>query len=256
MRALSVEDDPFEQHVIEHFLSHSELPSKVVHARTVSEALERLRSEPFDVILLDLSLPDAEGLDTLARVQGAAPRIPIVVVTGNEDEHTAVEAMRAGAQDYVLKPRMDRRVLVHAVRFAIERQRAAQALAESEARVRAIVNTAPDAIITFDEHGSIAIFNPAAEPLFGYAAEEMIGSSVERILPGILQERRTDSAETPHLFPASSSGGALREVCPLREETAARRSDGATFEAEVALSELRLGDYRMFTVIVRRKTAH
>ncbi|AHG89454.1 ATP-binding region ATPase domain protein [Gemmatirosa kalamazoonensis] len=99
----------------------------VLHAERVSEARTLLASHPVDVVLLDLSLPDARGLDTVARVRDAAPHLPIVVLTGLDDEALAVRAVQAGAQDYLVKGAVTGRGMWRAVRHARERQRLVEA---------------------------------------------------------------------------------------------------------------------------------
>jgi diguanylate cyclase (GGDEF)-like protein len=90
----------------------------------LGKALELLdRREHFDVLVLDLSLPDSQGLQTVERAQAAAPGVPIVVLSGMDDETIGLNAVRAGAQDYVIKGRMAGEVLLRTLRYAVERQR-------------------------------------------------------------------------------------------------------------------------------------
>jgi serine phosphatase RsbU (regulator of sigma subunit) len=112
-----------------------------VTVERLDEALRRLEAEPFDVMLLDLSLPDTHGFDTFVRASARAPELPIVVLTGNRDEDLAVQTVQAGAQDYLVKPSMDGSLVVRALRYAIERRRLLQALQESERRQREIAYT-------------------------------------------------------------------------------------------------------------------
>ncbi|MFI5395811.1 MAG: ATP-binding protein [Candidatus Binatia bacterium] len=99
----------------------------------LSTAIEHLLHEVVDVVLLDLSLPDSQGLETLIGVRTAAPHVPFVVLTGLDDEATAMQAVQAGAQDYLIKGETDRQLLVRSLRYAMERQRLT-AQAEQEAR--------------------------------------------------------------------------------------------------------------------------
>jgi two-component system, cell cycle sensor histidine kinase and response regulator CckA len=98
--------------------------------------LTRLAHGKFDLVLLDLSLPDSHGLETLDTVQTHAPDVPIVVLTGLDDEATANQAVRKGAQDYLVKGQLDRSSLTRAIRYAVERKRAEKALRDSEAKLR------------------------------------------------------------------------------------------------------------------------
>lgn len=103
---------------------------QLVHAKRLGEAVAQLSQTPFDVALLDLTLPDSTGLDSLDVLIHHAPSLPIVVLTNTNDEDLAVEAVRRGAQDYLLKRRMDQELLVRSLRYAIERKQAAEALRE------------------------------------------------------------------------------------------------------------------------------
>lgn len=96
----------------------------VVHVERLGEAINRVGDGDIQVILLDLSLPDAQGIETLALLRNAAPRIPIVVMSGVDDESVAMQGLREGAQDYLVKGRVESDLLVRALRYAIERQHA------------------------------------------------------------------------------------------------------------------------------------
>jgi DNA-binding NarL/FixJ family response regulator len=121
---LVVEDNPGDARLVRELLARDVAGAyDVAHARTVDEATQRLGKLHFDVILLDLSLPDGSGVDTVVRVYAAAPSVPIVVVSGFDDGSLIARAVEEGAQDYLIKGHMDERLLVHAIRFAMERQR-------------------------------------------------------------------------------------------------------------------------------------
>lgn len=127
-RILLVEDNPADARMLREALR--EVPTyqcDLVHVERLSMALQRLGEEHFDTILLDLSLPDAKGLDTVVRVLDTAPRVPILVLTGLDDEDVAVRALRVGAQDYLIKGQTDGYLLVRAMRYASERQYILQA---------------------------------------------------------------------------------------------------------------------------------
>jgi signal transduction histidine kinase len=102
-------------------LTTSEIDLSVGH--TLSEALEKMREREFHAVLLDLCLTDSEGIETFARLHKHAPGIPIVILTCHEDEAFALEALRHGAQDYLLKSKIDGKILTRVIRYAIERKR-------------------------------------------------------------------------------------------------------------------------------------
>src|SRR6266404_2681625 len=123
-KVLLIEDNPGDALLLREALIYlgGAFVLDLVHVGRLDDGLRRLRQEEFDAILLDLSLPDAHGLDTVARMQAAAPRLPIVVLTGLDDDAAALEAVRAGAQDYLVKGQIDGRLLIRALRYAIERK--------------------------------------------------------------------------------------------------------------------------------------
>ena len=104
---------------------------------SLRETLDRIEQECFDAILLDLSLPDSHGLDTITRLSTAAPAMPILVITGSGDEQVATEAVRCGAEDYLVKGQTDVRSMARAIRYAIDRKRAEAALLDAKAAAEA-----------------------------------------------------------------------------------------------------------------------
>jgi signal transduction histidine kinase len=128
MRVLLVEDNEDDALLIRETLSETTLEIKC--AGRLSTALEQLATGRFDAILLDLSLPDAQGLNTIGRVLGQAPGVPIVVLTGLNDEEAAVKAVEQGAQDYLIKGQVDGHLLARSLRYAIQRHRSEERLKE------------------------------------------------------------------------------------------------------------------------------
>jgi serine phosphatase RsbU (regulator of sigma subunit) len=133
LRMLLVEDDAGDVLIVEELLAAAGLGGPVEAAGTIADAAERLRSGPVDCVLLDLHLPDAHGLEALRRVREVAPDVPIVVLTGMEDEALGAAAVAAGAQDYLPKGEAAERDLARAVRYAVERRRAERAELELRA---------------------------------------------------------------------------------------------------------------------------
>lgn len=124
VRILLVEDNPGDARLLRETLRDADsLPFRLVHAPRLSDALELVATEAPDVVLLDLSLPDAHGMDTVGRMLRAAPAVPIIVLTGLADETVAVQAVQSGAQDYLVKGTVEGGTLGRAIRYAIERKR-------------------------------------------------------------------------------------------------------------------------------------
>ena len=108
-------------------------------SKTLGAALAKLDSGTFDVVMLDLSLPDADGLNTLVRTHEHAPSVPIVVLTRLDDEALAIRAVREGAQDYLVKGQVNGNLLIRAMRYATERKRATEELQRSEEYYRSLI---------------------------------------------------------------------------------------------------------------------
>jgi len=132
-KILLIEDNPGYVRLVQTMLA---VPGQVEYqiecADRLSTGLEQLGKGEIDVVLLDLGLPDSQGLDTLNRVRVQAPAVPIVVMTGLDDETVAVQAMRQGAQDYLIKGEVDSKTLYRVTRYAVERKWAEEALRKSE----------------------------------------------------------------------------------------------------------------------------
>lgn len=129
IRLLLVEDGLPDAMLLKHMLADVATESfQVTHVETMADAVHRLTNDSFDAILLDLSLPDSRGAETVARVNAVSPRLPIVVMTGLDDEATAMKAVHEGAQDFLIKGQADGRLLGRAIRYAMERKQAEQQL--------------------------------------------------------------------------------------------------------------------------------
>ena len=129
IRVLLVEDNPGDARLLMETLGDAESGQfQLTHVLTLSSGIESLAKAGFDVVLLDLSLPDSQGLETFARAHAQAPEVPFVVLTGLVDERLAAAALREGAQDYLVKGQVERNLLVRSMRYAIERKRAEDAL--------------------------------------------------------------------------------------------------------------------------------
>jgi two-component system, cell cycle response regulator len=133
IRVLVIEDNPLYCRMVSNTLSEVSSEShmssfELSSVDELSKGITRLADGNTDIVLLDLSLPDSNGLDTLLRIRSQAPDTPIVVLTGLDDESTALQAVQAGAQDYLVKGQMDKQMLARAIRYAIERQRLLAAL--------------------------------------------------------------------------------------------------------------------------------
>lgn len=138
LSVLLVEDDDGDALIVEDLLEGALPGARLTRARTFAQALAKL-ADDIDCLLLDLKLPDAEGLDTVVRLRTQAPGIPLIVLTGLNDEAAGVGAVEAGAQDYLVKGHVDGDQLARAIRYSISRRQADEArqqlrLAQAQSR--------------------------------------------------------------------------------------------------------------------------
>ena len=188
IKVLLIEDNPGDARLIQEMLddagatSSSVFVFELAYADQLSRGLERLAEGGIDLVLLDLSLPDSHGLETFTKAHSQAPGVPMIVLTGTDDEALATKAVREGAQDYMVKGQLDGNLLARSIRYAIERHRMRMELDQnrldlqsSEARLRNIIEKNADGIIILDADGIVHFVNPAAEILFGRKAEELLG---------------------------------------------------------------------------------
>ena len=232
LRVLLVDDSPEDRELYRRLLRENRtVECEVLEADCGEQGLEMCRSERPDCTLLDYRLPDLDGLDVLKELGGedGPPPVPIVILTGQGDERVDERALHAGAQDYLVKDQLSSDQLWFSIRHAIERHRTLTALWESQAQVSAILTTAPDGIITFNDDGIIESANIAAEGLFGYTGNALIGKEISHLIPG--------------LQPPTAS--------TTKGEYAGRRSDGSAIQTEVTVSHATLGRRQVFTAIAR-----
>ena len=138
MGILLVEDDPEDLMLVQNALQETPyVRFNIRHTDNLGPAVALLAQEYFDLVLLDLSLPDSQGMETLHRLSAKAPGVPVVVFTGLGDEASGIQALRSGAQDYLVKGQVDADALFRSLRYAIERHRLQVELEETRAQQQA-----------------------------------------------------------------------------------------------------------------------
>jgi PAS domain S-box-containing protein len=174
IQILLIEDNPGDARLLQELMTEAGMVRfKLTHVDRLSTGLERLAGGDFDVVLLDLSLPDSHGLETLIRLHTQAPSLPIVVLTGLENEALGVTLVQTGAQDYLVKGQVTSHLLVRSIRYAIERMRSEEALRESEARYRLVARVTFNAIWDWDLVRNEVTWNEGVQTLFGYSADDV-----------------------------------------------------------------------------------
>jgi diguanylate cyclase (GGDEF)-like protein/PAS domain S-box-containing protein len=179
---LLIEDNPGDARLLREMLRDDASDTELTHVKCMSDAEVHLEYPIIDVILLDLGLPDAQGLGAVRRAHAAAPRIPLVVITGLDDDTMAVQALQEGAQDYLVKGRIDTRGLQRALRYAIERKTMEDALFEEKERAQVTLDCIGDAVICTDIAGEVTFLNVAAQNLTGWSEKEAAGKPVTDVL--------------------------------------------------------------------------
>jgi len=147
-------------------------------ARELGEAMRLLDQDRFDLVLSDLSLPDSRGLDTFTKLYARAPETPIVLLTGLEDESVGLQAVRAGAQEYVVKGKLDGKALARVIYYAIERHSLRRSLQESEQRYKGLLGAVTDYIYTVKVEDGRAIstsHGAGCVAVTGYTSEDFDG---------------------------------------------------------------------------------
>jgi signal transduction histidine kinase/CheY-like chemotaxis protein len=204
LHILLIEDNSADAFLLQESLAQVDRPPNVIHVEKLDEALAYLKSKSADAILLDLELPDSEGLATLEQTNAAADYLPIIILTGLEDEAVAIEAVRKGAQDYLLKGQTGARQLIQTIHRAIERKRLERALAQSAQRNFLLAEVSAKVVAQTDPAGLLATVVEAARKL----TSALISSAGAGFESGQFRYRRFCNAED-----MNSSSSAFQEGC-------------------------------------------
>ncbi|MCX5646101.1 MAG: ATP-binding protein [Phycisphaerae bacterium] len=182
MRILVIEDDLIDRKQMERLLAASSISQhELVSADRLDKALVLLDEREFDILLLDLNLPDSSGLDTLCTLEKKHPGLPKVVVTGADDERVGLEAVARGAQDYFVKGKFNSRALARVIQYSVERKRSEQMLRESRGQLNAILESIGDPMVMLDKDLSVTWGNEASRKVFG---EEGMGKKCFQLFHG------------------------------------------------------------------------
>jgi two-component system sensor histidine kinase UhpB len=189
---LLVEDNPGDARLLRGMLNQKAAHNiELTHVERMSDAEKCLSEHAVDIVLLDLELPDTQGLESVSRVHAAAPRVPLVVWTGRDDESMAVRALQDGAQDYLIKGQVNSDGLLRALRYAVERKAmeeallAATALArKSDEQYRLLFESNPNPMWVFDvKTARFLIVNSAASVCYGFSRQEFLDMTIHDIEP-------------------------------------------------------------------------
>jgi diguanylate cyclase (GGDEF)-like protein/PAS domain S-box-containing protein len=187
---------------------------ELMHVGSMREAEGLLELRAFDVILLDLGLPDAQGLEAIRRAHAAAPGVPLVVLTGMDDECLAVQALKEGAQDYLVKGQIETAGLRRSLSHAIERKLMEEALFAEKERAQVTLASIGEAVICTDASGSITFLNVVAERMTGWSLAEASGRPLAGVFQvmGATAQETTCANDTPLVEGQSRQGLASRTL--------------------------------------------
>lgn len=220
---LVVDDDPDHVEIVRRVLSRHDSAFEVTHVQDGAACLEALTRQPYAVVLLDYSLPRMNGLEVLEHIRRLDISVPVVMVTGQGNERIAVEAMKSGAIDYVMKtsgyfttlPTVLGKVLKQH-ELAQENTRLYQEAQRQEARLRQILNSTSDGIVLLDGEGRVMCSNRQAGELLGFDADGAAGVRLVALLEGNGEAGGGERADRPPRAPFASLEGAAEGDLELR----------------------------------------
>jgi diguanylate cyclase (GGDEF)-like protein/PAS domain S-box-containing protein len=188
---LLIEDNPGDARLLHEMLNAQRSHNiELTNVERMSDAEKHLAEHEVDIILLDLGLPDASGLGAVRRAHAAAPRVPLVVLTGLDDEALSAQTLQEGAQDYLIKGEIETRGLMRALRYAIERKIMEEALFEEKERAQITLNCIGEAVACADSAGNITFLNLVAEKLTGWSLLEAAGRPMSEAFRIVDADRR------------------------------------------------------------------
>jgi PAS domain S-box-containing protein len=234
LTVLLIEDNAGDARLLMEYLSDAPAnPFVLEHVQTLADGLDRVKRGGIALVLLDLSLPDSFGLDTFARAHQTAPEVPIIVLSGRDDEALAIRTVHEGAQDYLVKGQVDTRLLMRAMRYAIERKRAEEALAKERDLLHTLLENLPDRIYFKDEESRFLRISRAVVEQFKVADQsQAIGKTdfdfftAEHAQVALSDERLVMRTGEPIIgkveretLPDGSITWALTSKLPMRDKT-------------------------------------
>jgi len=245
LSVLLIEDNDGDARLVRLYLKGAEHHNfDLTHVTYLVDAKTALKNNSFNIILLDLSLPDASGIDTVTAVSKAAPYTAIVVMTGIYDALLAVNAIAAGAQDFLVKGEADSAVLERTIINAMQRAELHKQLQKAQQSHSAVMESSNDAIITTNYSGNIKTWNRAASEIFKYNSKELIDKSCETIFSNL---SKTEFSTRLNLCLDKQVKDRRADLI----EFEGVRSNGEVFPVEVSFSSWRIEEGVFASVVIR-----
>ncbi|ADV82888.1 putative bifunctional diguanylate cyclase/phosphodiesterase [Terriglobus saanensis] len=178
---LVVEDNAGDARLLLEMLNEGPHTIDVTVVSSLRDAELHLVLHTYDIALLDLGLPDGNGMEVVRRARSAAPSLPLVVLTGLDDEAMAAQTLKEGAQDYLIKGEIEGRGLLRALRYAVERKAMEESLFTEKERAQVTLNCIADGVVCTDSSGNITFLNVVAERMTGWSLEEASGRPMSEV---------------------------------------------------------------------------
>jgi PAS domain S-box-containing protein len=245
---LVVEDNPDIVVSLQDLLTHD---GYTVHtADSCAGALAQLHAHHFNVVLLDVTLPDGDGLEVLGTIQQLDPQLPVIIVTASTAIDKTVGSLTRGAFAYMIKPyhreelRQTLRRAIGVTELTVKAQRAEHLLTESEDRFRSLVESASDAIVVADGHGIIVSHNRSSATMFGYSNHDLIGQPLTVLMPVRYRDRHNAG------IARMEAGGPSRLIGSVVELAGVKKT-GEEFPIELSLATWRTATGNFYSGIIR-----
>jgi two-component system sensor histidine kinase UhpB len=178
IKILLVEDNPGDALIIKEMLRDVYNDNfDLVHFKRLDEGVDHLK-EDFDIMLLDLNLPDSEGIETFNTMNMHAPELPIIILTGLLDEDLAINIVSEGAQDYLVKGQIDKQLLSRSIKYSIERKNIEIDLRNSEEKYRLMVEKIESGLFLINNKNELSYINRQMADMLGYSIDEMMNRDI------------------------------------------------------------------------------
>lgn len=208
LNILLLEDNPGDARLIAEMVRESNAPIHLINVPTLKDAKDLLAQQKFDLVLLDLSVPDSHGIETLYQIQAVAIDLPIIVLTGLEDENAGLQAVQKGAQDYLSKMDVGSRLLTRSIYYAIERNDIELSLRSREREYRSLIDdvfdTSTVAVLILNKEFKVVWVNEATETYFGIPRSQLIGRDKHELIANdlkcIFQDPETYAANLQNVY--------------------------------------------------------
>jgi diguanylate cyclase (GGDEF)-like protein/PAS domain S-box-containing protein len=213
---LLIEDNPNDARLVQEALTDTRFgPFQIEWVKNLSDGLKRLSKGGIDAVLADLSLPDSRGIAILDKLLQAAPRVPILVLSGSDEEGIALQTVQHGAQDYLPKGHIDGCVLSRALRNMIDRKTTEDALFVEKERAQVTLNSIGDAVLCTDGSGNVTYLNVVAERMTGWLREEAMGRPLADVFQIIDSVTRQPVQDPMHMAVMQNRTVGLAANCIL-----------------------------------------